>query len=723
MNCIDKCRICNSNELQDVISLGEQYITSRFPKYGDFSTPKTPIDLCVCAQCRLLQLRQTTFAAELYEYEYGYRSGISNTMRQHLLEYKEEITKIVQLNDGDTIVDIGSNDSTMLQYYSDKMRRIGVDPTGSQFEQYYGNVELLPTYFTEGNFREKYGDSLKCKLVSSISMFYDLPDPVQFARDIYSILDDDGIWTCEQSYVISMLNTNSIDTICHEHLEYYALHQIKAIADKSDFKIIDVKFNNCNGGSFRVYFAKRDSMMYSENLELIHKILSDEIAYGLMDNSVYERFLSNCDNQIKYLCDFIDTVNKNGKSVYIYGASTKGNCLLQYADIGENRIKYAVERNPSKIGKMTNTGIEIISEDTMRANPPDYLLVLPWHFRSEILEREREFTGAGGQFIFPFPQFEIVGSKPKVLITGCDGMIASYVKVDFADSYLYGIARNTPSYEENITKFYFDMNDSSQLERTIHSIKPDIIIHLASISSSKYALEHPIEALNANGMIVANICDILHRNGLKSKLFNASSSEIYKGHIDYLVTEDDANMNHLHPYSIAKIMGHNMVDFYRKTYKLPFSNGIIFTTESNRKKPVFLLNKVAEHIRNWKTDNTTPLRVGNLDSYRNILHASDVSQAIKTILSVDYGDSYLICNDTSHKVFDLVVSLYARSGIHLELRDNVLYEDETPVVILSDNSFNSDSSPTTIMGECVKLRSLGWSPRVSIDHILDDLHI
>jgi hypothetical protein len=206
MDSINNCRICNSGNLQDVISLGEQYITSRFPKYGDFSTPKTPIDLCVCLQCRLLQLRQTTFASELYEHEYGYRSGISNTMRQHLLQYKEEITQIVQLNDGDTIVDIGSNDSTMLQYYSDKLRRIGVDPTGSQFAQYYGDVELLPTYFTESNFRGKYGDSVKCKLVSSISMFYDLPDPVQFAKDIYSVLADDGIWTCEQSYVVTNIS-------------------------------------------------------------------------------------------------------------------------------------------------------------------------------------------------------------------------------------------------------------------------------------------------------------------------------------------------------------------------------------------------------------------------------------------------------------------------------------------------------------------------------------
>ena len=211
------CRICRDDKLVDVISLGEQFITSRFPTYGDFSTPKTLITLCMCKNCGLIQLRETTDSSELYEYEYGYRSGISNTMRDHLKEYQEEILSKVKLEKGDVVLDIGSNDSTMLQYYSSNLRRIGVDPTGKQFQQYYGDVELLSTYFNCENFLNNFG-KIKCKIISSISMFYDLPDPVQFAKDIYSILEDNGIWTCEQSYLLTMLNLNSIDTICHEHL-------------------------------------------------------------------------------------------------------------------------------------------------------------------------------------------------------------------------------------------------------------------------------------------------------------------------------------------------------------------------------------------------------------------------------------------------------------------------------------------------------------------------
>jgi GDP-D-mannose dehydratase len=712
LSIIDKCRICKGRNLNIVISLGEQYITSRFPKYGDFSTPKTPIDLCKCDECGLLQLNHTTSSSELYElYEYGYRSGISNTMKEHLKKYNEEILTKVHLNEGDTIVDIGSNDSTMLQYYDKRFKRVGIDPTGKQFYEYYKDVELIPTYFTYDNFRKIY-PTQKCKIVSSISMFYDLPDPVQFANDIFSILDDDGVWTCEQSYMPTMIKTNSIDTICHEHLEYYALTQIKKIADMSNLKIIDVKFNDCNGGSFRVYFSKRTSNIHTECSELIESILIEEDKLGIMGNDIYNKFLSNCGKQVSRLCNFIDAVNKDNKNVHIYGASTKGNCLLQFANINENKIKYAVERNLNKVGKMTSTGIEIISEETMRLNPPDYLLVLPWHFREEIIAREENYLKNGGQLIFPFPQFEIVSYKQKVLITGCDGMISHYVKEKLNEYTLYGITKTeTGISDKNITKIIFDMRDNNILEDMMLTVKPDIVIHLASISSSYYAFNNPIETLECNGMLTAHLCDIIHRNNMNAKLFNASSSEIYKGHTDYLVKEDDKYMHHLHPYSISKIFGHSIVDFYRNTHGLHFSNGVIFTAESEHKRPEFLLNKVKLHARAWN-DTKQPLRVGSLDSYRNILHARDVASAIYTIIQQKDGDNYLICNDSSVKVYDLVLQIYLINGIELENRNNILCDVNSglEVVIIENKKIGFDSAPTDIRGECKKLKELGWKP-------------
>jgi len=721
---IDVCRICKNDKLVNVINLGEQYITSRFPVYKDFSFPKSKIVLCICEQCYLLQLRFFEKQSELYEHEYGYRSGISNTMKTHLKMYNDEILSKVVLNTNDVIVDIGSNDSTMLQNYSNEYRRIGVDPTGKQFKDYYINgVELLPTYFTYDNFTNEFGN-IKCKIVSSISMFYDLPDPVQFAKDIYNILDDDGIWTCEQSYLLTMLKNNSIDTICHEHLEYYSLHQIKTIADMSGFKIIDVKFNDCNGGSFRIYFAKQSSEFHCENTLLINEILNEEKKHELLSKETYINFVENCNKEINKLKKFIKLCHKNGKSVYIYGASTKGNCLLQYANIDESDCPYAVERNLNKVGKMTCTGIPIISEETMRLNPPDFLLVLPWHFRDEIISRETEFLKNGGQFIFPFPKFEIYSSKKKVLITGCDGFIGNNIKnnKEFEQYNLYGLGHNNKYYEKCIFKDYFTINDLTQLEYYLSIVRPDIIIHLASISSSAYAFYNPIETLYTNGIIVAHLCDIIHKNKWNITLFNASSSDMYKGHVDYMISENDTHKYHLHPYSIAKILGDSVVEFYKTTYNHNFSNGIIFSTESSQKSEKFLLKKVSKHIKEWKNGIKTPLEIGNISSYRNIIHVSDVVSAISVIIQQTKGDSYLICNEQIDTVQSYVEQMYELSNLTLIKKDNKYIEKETNTdVLIINNTFSGiDVTPTKIHGNPIKLKNLGWIPKVSIHDILNE---
>lgn len=739
---LDKCRICKANHFIMAINLGEQVITSRWPVYGDFSTPKTPISLYLCRNCGLLQLYQTTNSSELYEHEYGYRSGISNTMRAHLKDYKEEIESKVAgiIKPGDMILDIGSNDSTMLQYYDAGYRRVGCDPTGKQFSQYYGDVALIPDYFTLDNFRARYGPEQKCSIVSSISMFYDLPDPVQFATDIYNILADDGIWTCEQSYLLSMLRTNSIDTICHEHLEYYALTQIKRIADMTGFKIIDVKFNDCNGGSFRVYFAKRESQVHTEAESLIQQILDEELEYGIHKHETYYEFLGACREQVSRLTCMIKRINNAGKRVYIYGASTKGNCLLQYAGITEKMVPYAVERNPNKVGKMTATGIPIISEETMRADPPEFLLVLPWHFKNEILARESAFLDAGGQFIFPFPEFQIVSKRPKMLITGCDGMIAHYVKQEFIeDMNLYGIRNyksvcnttSNPEVEINIISGAINMLDDKILENELLMIRPDIIIHLASISSAKYALEHPVETMETNGLMVAKICEVIRRNKLECKLFNASSSEMYKGHVDYEVTEDDGNKFHIHPYSIAKAMAHDTIIHYRDTYGMYCVNGVLFTIESSKKRPEFLLNKVAEHIRTWKCVGglETELVVGPLNSLRNILHASDAVKAIRLIMEQKEAQDYLICNSfDSILVNVLVETLFQMADLDVikNCDGDYVMADNPDNVILKINRHRTgghgfDSQPTNIRGYPAKLLELGWEMKYSPSDILRDI--
>ncbi|MEI6801150.1 MAG: methyltransferase domain-containing protein, partial [Pseudomonadota bacterium] len=323
-----KCRICQGIKYDEVVDLGNQVITSRFPKVGDTSTPSGLICLIMCRTCQLVQLRDTTPATEMYEHFYGYRSGINSMMKNHLASFNSEICSKVELRTGDAVLDIGSNDCTFLGNYSEGIQRFGCDPTGVQFQEFYTSTHttLVPTYFTKHAIQETLGVNQRFKAVTSISMFYDLPDPVQFAKDVYDVLEDDGVWGLEQSYVGTMLERNSIDTICHEHLEYYGVRQIKTIMDRAGFKILDISFNECNGGSFRIYVAKASSTVHVENAELVNTFLNNEIQSGIHTIERYQQFMTECKQEVDKLVAFVTLAKKDKKDTYVYGASTKGNC-------------------------------------------------------------------------------------------------------------------------------------------------------------------------------------------------------------------------------------------------------------------------------------------------------------------------------------------------------------------------------------------------------------
>lgn len=712
------CRLCSSTDLVEVVNLGTQVITSRFPMKGDTSTPSGKIRLVMCSACALVQLKDTTPSSEMYEHFYGYRSGLNATMRNHLTSYNEQLQGFARLNDGDSVLDIGSNDCTFLGRYPTGVKKFGCDPTGTQFSEFYKqtSVTLVPTYFTKAAIHGELGLSTRFKAVSSISMFYDLPDPIQFARDIYDLLDDDGVWTLEQSYAATMLERNSIDTICHEHLEYYGVKQMKYIMDKAGFKIIDLSLNECNGGSFRTFVVKKSCNLYEEATETLNQFLLKEDISRIHTPQRYAEFMETCGVEVNKLKKFLRLVKKAGKNTHIYGASTKGNCLLQFADIGPDLVDYAVERNLLKVGRMTSTGIEIIAEETMRQNPPAYMLVLPWHFRTEIIEREKAFLLGGGQLIFPFPTFEIYSSRPKTLITGISGQIGKYVSESLRTTdAIYGITRRLPSYDGSML-IQADLC-THELEDTILLIKPDRIVHLASMTNTEECEQNPVAALDLNGRCIVNICDIVYRNGLKCKVFNASSSELFKGHGDYLITDTDMNFKPSTTYGYCKLLGHQVVDSYRTKYGLPFSNGIIFMTESKYRPESFLLKKVVLHASKWTH---TCLELGNLDSYRNINHASDIAEGIKCILAQDTGDTYVMCGSDFVKVEDIVLKIYEMAGIHLVRSDDGFVEKSTGLKVINlGSAFRG--SVSKINGSATKLRALGWVPKYSLQTLLEDI--
>ena len=404
-----KCRMSASEHLVSVLDLGQQVLTGVFPRTRDSSITRGPLELVWCPESGLLQLRHSYEAAEMYGENYGYRSGLNQSMVDHLTHKVRYLERLISLRSGDVVLDIGSNDGTLLKaYLSPDINRIGVDPTGRKFAAYYtADTRLIPEFFSDTVYRAV--ESKPARIVTSIAMLYDLEAPVEFAKQVESVLAGDGVWHFEQSYMPSMLRVNSYDTICHEHLEYYSLGVIKTIMERAGLKIVDVVMNAVNGGSFAVTAAKESNKSIRSNDAVINWLLEQEDRMGLHTPKPYRDFEERVFRHRDDLTRLIRTLNEDRKKILGYGASTKGNVVLQFCGLTEKDIPAIAEVNADKFGCVTpGTHIPIISEAEARAIKPDYFLVLPWHFKAGILQREKEYLASGGKMIFPFPEIEIV---------------------------------------------------------------------------------------------------------------------------------------------------------------------------------------------------------------------------------------------------------------------------------------------------------------------------
>ena len=407
---IDTCRLCGSTDLIEFFDLGEHSLSGCFPGPNEPDPQKAPLVLCRCSSCNLVQLRHDTNLDEMFTYGYGYKSSLNASMCAHLSELVTWSTGHRPLSPDDIVVDIGANDGTLLSNYDDMaVKRVAIDPIIGKFQdEYPSDIECNEGFFNLENAKLFLGDR-KADLITSISMFYDLPDPSDFVAGIAHILAPEGIWVLEQSYLLLMLERNAFDTICHEHLEYYALSQIERLADTAGLRVIDAELNDCNGGSFRVAVARKTSQ-HSENAININILRKMETTLKLDTQDPFNAFLERVKNIGQKLNTFLDSAAKDGKSVYLYGASTKGNTLLQHYGIDASKITAALEVNPEKFGHRTpGTNIPIVDENSLSENVPDYLLVLPWHFRDNILANGTALMNKGAKFVFPLPTLEIVG--------------------------------------------------------------------------------------------------------------------------------------------------------------------------------------------------------------------------------------------------------------------------------------------------------------------------
>lgn len=411
------CRVCGSSELVPVLSLGEQYIAGAFaePEGEQPVSRRIPLELVRCDMtrneegCGLVQLRHTVPGAILYR-SYWYRSGVNQTMTRNLHEIAAQAEAMVDLHPGDLVMDIGCNDGTLLDgYRATDLKYLGFDPSDIGRYAVAKGYDVVRDFYSYDHLRRRHVDR-KARVVTSIAMFYDLEYPRVFVEEVARALADDGVWVMELHYLPSMLDMNQFDAIVHEHLEYYSLAVIERLLGEAGLRVVRASLNDINGGSVRLFI--RSAARFApegEDAETLQQLRVREFEMALDAPAPYERFAQAAQRVRDDLSTVCRELVAEGKTIHIYGASTKGNTILQYAGIDQTIVPYAADRNPDKHGSETiGTKIPIISEEHSRELHPDYYLALPWHFLDEFLDREREFLRRGGRFIVPMPQVRII---------------------------------------------------------------------------------------------------------------------------------------------------------------------------------------------------------------------------------------------------------------------------------------------------------------------------
>ena len=405
---ITSCRNCKSKYFSKLFTLGKMCFTGKFPKNLTTNIPKVVISLIMCKSCKLVQLDRNFNPKYLYDTNYGYRTGINATMTQHVKGVVKESIKIVKLKKKDSVLDIASNDGTLLNFYKKNIFRVGIDPLIKKYKNQYKNINFgIQDFFSYKAIRKKKINK-KFKIITALSMFYDLPNPNKFLEDAKKVLDKEGIIVLEHADLLSIIKNCQFDTICHEHLEYYSSRVIIELMNKNELRVFNLKANTINGGSMRYYICHKDSK-YKNNNKKINKILSEEMKSKLDKANTFNDFFKLINVQKKKLLKITNKIIKKKETIHGYGASTKGNVLLQYFGINSNKISYIADRNPQKVNLYTpGTKIKIVSESFSRMCKPNYYLVLPWHFKKEIILREKKAIKDGSKFIFPLPKVKIV---------------------------------------------------------------------------------------------------------------------------------------------------------------------------------------------------------------------------------------------------------------------------------------------------------------------------
>lgn len=413
---ISSCRVCDSDNLVSVLSLGDQFPNDFIADDLELNlSDRVPLDLLICAEknCGLLQLKHTYSRDDLYK-NYWFRSSVNETMKKALEDITDDIEKKIALKEKDIVLDIGCNDGTLLRsYQKNQIQLVGFEPSNLYKEAVSEDTNIINDFFSFEAFKKIYSKE-KCMVITSIAMFYDLEDPNKFVNDVAQCMDEQGIWIIQMAYLEPMIQLNGFDNVVHEHLEYYSLFSLVNLLSRHALEVFDVQMNDVYGGSFRIYIKHKKNQKIITDPSVAELKFKEE-QYGFTSIQTYIDFAARVEGIKNTIIKFINDENDKGKLIYGYGASTKGNTTLQFFGIDKNMISKIADRDTFKFGKRTvGTNLEIISEEQARKDRPDYFLILPWHLTDYFIEREREYILEGGKFIVPMPNPRVI-SKDSII--------------------------------------------------------------------------------------------------------------------------------------------------------------------------------------------------------------------------------------------------------------------------------------------------------------------
>jgi len=410
---ITACRICNNKTLIPCIDLGKQYLSSVFPENLNYrkTAKKYPLDLVLCKKkkntCGTLQLAHEIDLSSMYEL-YPFSSSTNSSMPAILKNVVDTVLPLVKLKNNDVILDIGGNDGTLLSFLKKKkVELLTIDPA-KNIKQIFKSphYRYINNFFTKKVFESE--TDKKAKIIFSIAMFYHLSSPIKFSEEVKSVLADDGVWVIQMAYLPAMLRTNMYDNIVHEHAGYYTAHNIEWIMEKAGLEVFDVMLNEVYGGSFRI-FVKQKNNKNLKKTQRLKKILLDETKIGVKNVQTYRSFMKRIEKTKKDLLKVLKEIKLQNKTIWIYGASTKGNTILQYCGVSNIDIIAAADSNPFKFGKyIIGADIPIKDESKMRKAKPEYLLALPYSFVDGFIKRESELIKSGTKFIVPLPKVAVL---------------------------------------------------------------------------------------------------------------------------------------------------------------------------------------------------------------------------------------------------------------------------------------------------------------------------